>query len=335
MSEEISAERSSRSTTAGLLAIRGIGPAVARRLADVRLGSLEQLAEASPDAVVASSVGWPFRPDRDRARDWIDQARQLLATPSTGAASRLRAPRAARAAPSPPRVRHTFTLEVQTNDDSIGSAVATRIVDVESQAFDTWSGWDPERIGRFVVAHSGLTLQDAVEPVGGAAGGEEPQVAMPPAQGGDHAVPQAVLAFGIVDSPVVVRGGTLVRAVLRLGADDTMAVPEGVAVEWDLAVGPATGRATDRLSRHRVDLLSSEPLVIDTFVAVPGRYAHARLVAVVRMLAPGSQPRLARRLTDSRLDVTPTSSGRTSTAQAARSSSGGKSTVISTGPVVP
>jgi hypothetical protein len=69
-------------------------------------------------------------------------------TPQDGQAAHFGTPSA--------RVRHTFTLEVQTNDAGTGTAIATRIVDVGSQAFDTWSGWDPERLVRFVAEYSGL-----------------------------------------------------------------------------------------------------------------------------------------------------------------------------------
>lgn len=52
-------------------AIDGIGPVFARRLTDAGLGTVEALAEASPDRVAeAASVS------AARARNWIDLAQQ-------------------------------------------------------------------------------------------------------------------------------------------------------------------------------------------------------------------------------------------------------------------
>ena len=76
-------------------------------------------------------------------------------------------------------------------------------------------------------------------------------------------------------------------------------------VEWDLAVGVAGGQATERLARREVALVDGEPRVVAALVAVPATYARARLVAVVRMLGPGTSHTVARRLADSRLEVTP------------------------------
>jgi hypothetical protein len=296
----VSDEVSSGSVPPGLLAIRGIGPALARRLAQLGFGSLERLAAASADDIVSGSTDWPFRPDHERADDWIGQARRLLAAESTGPTTGPRTGRPPGAALPSPRARHTFTLEVQTNDPGEGTAVATRIVDVETQAFDTWSGWDAERITRFVAAHSGSDLPGAVETASEEAAAEEP--AARPAPPRDAGRP-SVLAFGIVDSPTVVRGGTPVRAVLRLGPDDTATVPEGGAVEWDLAVGAAEGRTTERLARHREVVTPGSPLTTSAEGVVPDRHDRARLIAVVRLLGPGDQPRLARTLTDAHLDV--------------------------------
>jgi len=299
MSDEISEEMPPRPATPGVRAIHGVGPAVARRLQDVGLGSLEQLAVASPDELVRLGAGWPFRPDHDRAQEWIDQARRLLAAQPNGPVPGPRAGRPTRSTLAP-RARHTFTLEVQTNDSGDGTAVATRVVDVESQAFDTWSGWNPEGIARFVAARCGLDTGVAAETSAEPVADEAPEPSPP-----REVKREAVLAFGVVDSPVVVPGGTPLRAVLRVGADDTMTVPEGGAVEWDLAVGGLEGRATERLARHRVRLVPGSPLVTFAEGVVPARHERARLVAVIRILGPGDQPRLARTLTDARLDVAP------------------------------
>ena len=111
-------------------------------------------------------------------------------------------------------MRHSFTLEVQTDDTDSGSAVATRIVDVESQAFDTWSGWNPERIARFVASNSGLdtpALTVAAQPVAASAL-DGPAL--------DAPAPDTLWAYGVLESPAPVPGGAHAHVVLTLGPDD-------------------------------------------------------------------------------------------------------------------
>ena len=280
-----------------LLAIPGIGPSVARRLADLGLGSLEALAAADAGEVVDGAVDWPSRVTRQRAQDWIDQARRLLAADTPPAAATSRAGRAVRSTTPPARVRHTFTLEVQTNNTSTGPAVATKIIDVESQAFDTWSGWDPERLVRFVAAHSGLEgpitegRTDRAEP-------DLPEPASAPG-----AMRRVIRGYGILDGQTLMAGGRTVHAVLHLGPGDTGADPEARTVEWELAAGPAEGRPTQRLARQHLDLVPGEPVVSAVDLAVPESFRQARLVAVVRILGDGDQPQLAHVLSDSTLEL--------------------------------
>jgi hypothetical protein len=185
--------------------------------------------------------------------------------------------------------------------------VATRIVNVESQAFDTWSGWNPERIARFVASKSGLEIsapevpgQETFAPDVPAQETSAPEIPGPaPAQ-----AREALWAYGVLESPALVRGGARAHVVLTLGLDDTLAAPQQGNLEWDLAVGPAGGRAAEQLARRQVALVAGEPRVLDTLVAVPAGYERARLVAVVRMLGPGGRPTVVRRLTDSSLAVT-------------------------------
>jgi hypothetical protein len=92
--------------------------------------------------------------------------------------------------------------------------------------------------------------------------------------------------------------------VLTLGPADSLAAPQQVELEWDLAVGPAGGQAAEPLARRQVGLVAGEPRVIDALVAIPAQYTRARLVAVVRMLGPSTQARVARQLSDSSLAVT-------------------------------
>jgi hypothetical protein len=276
-----------------LLAITGVGPALAKRLAGIGLGSLERLAQASAADIVERTAGWRVRPDHDRAQDWIDQARRLVEAGSSAGRPPTRAGRPSRPRAGRPRVRHSFTLEVQT-DEARSSAVATRIVDVESQAFDTWSGWNPERIARFIASKSGLDVPAADVPAA-----DVPAADVPAAD-----VPASLWAYGVLESPAPVPGGAQAHVVLTLGPADSLAAPQQVELEWDLAVGPAGGQAAEPLARRQVGLVAGEPRVIDTLVAIPAQYTRARLVAVVRMLGPSTQPRIARRLSDSSLAVT-------------------------------
>jgi hypothetical protein len=278
-----------------LLAITGVGPALAKRLAGIGLGSLERLAQASAADIVERTAGWRVRPDHDRAQDWIDQARRLVEAGSSAGRPPTRAGRPSRPRAGRPRVRHSFTLEVQT-DEARSSAVATRIVDVESQAFDTWSGWNPERIARFIASKSGLDVPAADVPAADVPAADVPAADVPAAD--------SLWAYGVLESPAPVPGGAQAHVVLTLGPADSLAAPQQVELEWDLAVGPAGGQAAEPLARRQVGLVAGEPRVIDTLVAIPAQYTRARLVAVVRMLGPSTQPRVARRLSDSSLAVT-------------------------------
>src|SRR3954469_25649622 len=104
-----------------LLAITGVGPALAKRLAGIGLGSLERLAQASADDVVERTADWRVRPDHDRAQDWIDQARRLVEAGSAPRSPPDRAGRPLRPRAGRPRVRHSFTLEVQTDEARSGA----------------------------------------------------------------------------------------------------------------------------------------------------------------------------------------------------------------------
>jgi len=275
-----------------LLAIRGIGPSVAQRLTEMSLGTLETLAAAAADDVVGRAAGWPFRPGRQRVQEWIDQARWLLdtgsgvVTPRDGPAAHSETPTA--------RVRHTFTLEVQTNDARTGTAVATKIVEVESQAFDIWSGWDPQRLVRFVAECSGLDRPVADDR------GSHPDAARP--QTAPEGAASVVRGYGVLESQTLVVGGRTARAVLRVGRGDT-GDPHGRTVEWDLACGPAEGRADIHLTRERIDLVPGDPVVSTVELVVPQRIRRARFVAVVQIVGAGTQPRLVHLLADTTLEV--------------------------------
>jgi hypothetical protein len=282
-----------------LLAVRGIGPSVAQHLTDMGLGTLETLATAAADEVVERAASGPFRPGRQRVQEWIDQARRLLDTGS-GVVTPRDGPAAHSETPSA-RVRHTFTLEVQTNDARTGAAVATKIVDVESQAFDTWSGWDPQRLVRFVAERSGLD-RPVPDDRGSRADdrGSHPDAARP--QAAPERATSVVRGYGVLESQTLVAGGHTARAVLRVGHGDT-GDPDGRTVEWDLACGPAEGRADIHLTRERIDLVPGDPVVSTVELVVPQRIRRARFVAVVQIVGAGAQPRLVHVLADTTLEV--------------------------------
>jgi predicted flap endonuclease-1-like 5' DNA nuclease len=282
-----------------LLKIRGIGPNVAQRLADLGVDTPQTLAAATADEIVALATGWPFRPDRERVQEWINQAHGLLDAAPPAVDPKTQQDTAHAPADVSPRVRHTFTVQVQTDQADNGEVLATKVIDVQSQAFDTWSGWDPERLVRFVVHHSGLRDRSATDQA-------PPDRPHPP----DPAkAPQprsrAVRGFGVLNAGTTVPGGRSVRVILRLGPADTGADIDASTVEWELVCGPAHGTPQQRLARRQLDLVAGEPMVATIDVTIPEAFGQARLASVVRILGDGDQPPIAHVLTDTKLDVSP------------------------------
>lgn len=301
-----------------LRVIRGVGPDTAQRLAELGVGSVAALAAADPAEIVNRATGWPSRPGRDRVGDWINQARRLV--DDTGPAPAV-LPRAHPQRPHPAgirsaRTRYSFTLQVQINHSGSGAAIATRVTEVDES--EAWSGWEPERLARFVAIHSGLAGPDT-PPTRAAVPGPAPQpttttpappTPLPaPSAPTPTPVPKpgaaAVLGYGILQSRSLVTGGRTVRVILRLGEGDLAATSTtGVrTLEWELVSGAAAGRADQQLTRGRRHVQGGEPVVEAIEVRLPTQPRQARLGAVVRSVGTGQPPAVAHILSDSTLEV--------------------------------
>ena len=126
--------------------LRGVGPAVERRLREAGIVSYEQLAARSPAEladILAGLVG--MTPERIRQYDWASQCARLAAQPANDAAAA-------------PRMRYaTFTIELLL--DEAQHARRTRVTHVQSGGEQSWAGWDSARLAELIAEVAGLQAE--------------------------------------------------------------------------------------------------------------------------------------------------------------------------------
>ena len=126
--------------TDSLQAIHGIGPGVARRLADAGIGGPAALAAASPEEVARALKGMPVV-SAERVRQWIAAAGQLAEKQPDALSD---------------NGQHyaTFRLELLLGQGNM--VRRTRVQHVQSEANASWSGWATNRLIHFVVENAGF-----------------------------------------------------------------------------------------------------------------------------------------------------------------------------------
>lgn len=173
----------------GLQQIRGIGPAVARRLEDVGIGDVAALAAAPPERVAAALHGLPVV-SRDRIGAWIEAAGRLAAPPMNTTMDN-------------GQRYATFTLELLL--DERGRVRRTRVGHVQSGRETSWAGWGERLLADFVAGCARAALM--TDPVA-------PMPAMPET---DAPAPAASGQLRLRDLATIPAGQQRPRHILRRG----------------------------------------------------------------------------------------------------------------------
>lgn len=135
--------------------IKGIGPAIERRLHNAGILTFAQLASRSPAAVADLIPN--VSAEHIAGQGWIRQASRM---------ARKLAPKERRAkadtivALSPGRQRYTtFTVELLLREDNV--VRRTRVVHIQNGKEAVWAGWEDARLINFFVQQAGLRPQPA------------------------------------------------------------------------------------------------------------------------------------------------------------------------------
>jgi hypothetical protein len=130
--------------------IKGIGPAVERRLHDAGIFTFTQLAALTPlDIAALVSNLTDLSAERITQQDWVGRACQLAAKP-------------AEPQPNPIPVedgQHYSTFSVELLLDDAVEVRRTRIKHIQDGAEDAWTGWEEARLMNFVARYAPLRLQ--------------------------------------------------------------------------------------------------------------------------------------------------------------------------------
>ena len=265
--------------------LRGVGPAVERRLRAAGIASYEQLAARSPAELaelLAGLVG--MTPERIRQYDWAGQCAQLLAAPADGAAAA-------------PRMRYaTFTIELLL--DEAQHARRTRVTHVQTGSEQSWAGWDAARLSELICEVAGLQAEapafspniPAPEPAAA-----QPIRALPDAPGAVPALRLARLEFlprSAGDTGRLLRHGQPfdVGLTVELGAAGAGLGYQALVYARNLSQGASTivARAQGELPAG-----SKASLLLEGAPLPPGVYRTEALVVVSAAGTPAGQ--LARR----------------------------------------
>jgi hypothetical protein len=287
-----------------LTRIPGIGSRTADQLRAAGVGTVSQLAAATPERL-AAAIG--RRPGyAQRTAEWIRSAAGLLA--ASGGTGR---PAAVRRRP-----RRTFTVEVQV-DGEPDRVVATRVVHLESQDTDTWSGWSRQRLLAFLEARiaPAAVRAEADAPTAGTdaegapRGGETDANTAPPGSGRGTAAdpaPPGVLGvhrFGILESTAPARTGRI-SARLRLDPAD-LDLPSGLGAMARVKL-LGRGGTTGSLLLDSRDVAVPAKGVVETVLGgdLPRSSPSCSVFATVRVLVASPAGRPQEGLGSARLDVT-------------------------------
>jgi hypothetical protein len=136
-----------------LKVIHGIGPGIENRLHKAGIRSYTQLAGLSPKEVV-SALGTMIGMTEERVidQDWIGQARSLEAESEPVLVESVE-----KDSNSISRKHYaTFTVELLLDDEN--QVRRTRTTHFQSDADETWAGWEQERLVRFFIDRAALKI---------------------------------------------------------------------------------------------------------------------------------------------------------------------------------
>ncbi len=131
----------------GLQQIRGIGPGLARRLAEAGIGDAPALAQADLEQVAAALQGLPVV-SRERIQEWIDAAARLAPAPAAEAHDG----------------QHYATFRLELLLDEGNGVRRTRAGHVQSGREVNWAGWQPARLTDFITGCAGLPVAAEAAP---------------------------------------------------------------------------------------------------------------------------------------------------------------------------
>jgi hypothetical protein len=129
--------------------IHGIGPGIAARLNAAGISTFIQLAGMSPDEVVlalGNVVGLTVKRVVDQ--DWVGQAGKLAPVRRAGLSNGGKVGR-----------QHYATFAIELLLDENNNVRRTHAVNIQSEAEDTWAGWDERRLLEFMAQKAGLKTE--------------------------------------------------------------------------------------------------------------------------------------------------------------------------------
>jgi hypothetical protein len=123
--------------------IKGIGPAIERRLHQTGILTFAQLAERTPEEIadLVSNLGG-LSAERIAEQDWPSHAAKLAAEAPPAE------PAPGEALPGNHQHDISFTVKLLLNEDN--SVRRTQVVDNRSKAEEQWAGWDAGRMVAFI-----------------------------------------------------------------------------------------------------------------------------------------------------------------------------------------
>ena len=274
----------------GLTRITGIGPQIAAHLRGAGIHTVDQLASATVEQIVAACE----RDGRnvatsDRADGWIAQA------------AKLKRPAAAARAPKPRvaarlRPQRTFTIEARVDGDP-GRVTTTRVVNLQTKDEVSWEGWSRVRLVDFLETAIGVTEPGRARTrtshvVTEAVASERSDATAAPSKPARSA--PVVHRFGVLDAGAQVprRGETAAR--LRLDPAD-LDLPAGgtrqARVEL-LARSLAAGRA-EIIHSEVIDLVAGRAVNIVLRGPLPDRDPPFEVFALVKVFVdePNGRPK--------------------------------------------
>jgi hypothetical protein len=277
----------------GLTRITGIGPQIAAHLRGAGIRTVDQLASATVEQIVAACEHDGRNvATSDRAHGWIAQAAKLK---RPVAAARTAEPRvAARLRP-----QQTFTIEARVDGDP-GRVTMTRVVNLQTKDEASWEGWSRVRLVDFLEAAIGVTEPGPVRARTRTRPSRVVTEPVPPEQTADTAPSKpaqsasVVHRFGVLDVGAHVMGRGETAARLRLDPAD-LDLPAGRTAQArvDLLARPFGAGRAEIIHSQLIDLVAGRAVDVVLRGPLPDRDPPFELFALVKILVdePNGPPR--------------------------------------------